>query len=214
MGRYKNGINGPFNGKIGHAVGVNWRGLDVIRSLPTPSTRPPTEKQLIQRYIFALVCEWLKPLRELINIGYQLYAGVRTPMNGAVSFHLKSAITGTARDLTIDYAKAVFSIGALLVSFVKEVLMLMNGRMVINWQSTPESVFCKQDDQATVVVYNPEKQQFVTFQNVAERSGGTVELQLPAHFKTDVVHAWMHWVRADGKAVSTTVYLGVIIVHL
>ena len=43
MGKLIQGINGPFTGKVGPAVGSSWRGISVIRSLPSPRTRPFTQ---------------------------------------------------------------------------------------------------------------------------------------------------------------------------
>jgi hypothetical protein len=34
MGTFNKGILGGFSGKVGTVVGFNWRGLDVMRSLP------------------------------------------------------------------------------------------------------------------------------------------------------------------------------------
>ena len=34
MAEIKKGILGGFSGKVGTVVGVNWRGKDIIRSLP------------------------------------------------------------------------------------------------------------------------------------------------------------------------------------
>ncbi len=48
MAEIKKGILGGFSGK----VGTNWRGKDIIRSLPKASKKAPTEEQLIQRVKF------------------------------------------------------------------------------------------------------------------------------------------------------------------
>jgi hypothetical protein len=212
MGRYRKGLQGPFTGKIGNVVGVNWRGVDIMRSSPEPSQNPPTEKQLNQRFVFAMVNSWLKPLRDLIWIGYQVFTGTKTPMNGAVSLLLKNAIAGDSREnFAIDFAKVVLSRGELLISLIKEILTLIDGILHIKWENGPLSSFCKVDDRATFIVYNPCKQQFVTFQDVTQRSAKEVELQLPANFAGDKVHAWMHYVNTEGNAVSTSVYVGEIV---
>lgn len=209
MARYKNGINGPFSGKIGNAVGANYRGIDYMRSLPALSQKQPTEKQLNQRALLAMVSGWLAPLKALIWIGYQVFTGDKTPMNGCVAFHLKEAVNGnSAADYAINFAKAIFSRGELLISLIKEVLVLIDGILRIEWDNPLPSAFCKDDDKANVVIYNPAKQEFVTFKDVAQRGDRRVDLQLPAKFAGDSVHAWMHYVNAEGNAVSTTQYLG------
>lgn len=213
MGKYKNGIGGPFSGKIGNVVGVTWRGIDVMRSLPEPSTKPATEKQLNQRYVFAMGNSWLQPLRALIWIGFQVFTGTKTPMNGAVSLLLKEAVTGETREnYAIDFAKVILSRGELLISSIKKVWTPVDALLKIEWENPAASVFCKDDDRATFVVYNPQKVQFVTFQDVADRAAKEVGLQLPLDFAGDAVHIWMHYVNVEGNAVSTTQYLGEIAV--
>ena len=41
----KNGILGGFSGRIGNVVGVKLNGEHILRTLPRPSKKPPTEKQ-------------------------------------------------------------------------------------------------------------------------------------------------------------------------
>jgi hypothetical protein len=190
------------------AVGATCRGIDYMRSLPELSEKQPTAGQLNQRAVLAMVSSWLKPLKALIWIGYQVFTGSKTPMNGAVSFHLKEAVTGTsAADYTIDFPKAVFSRRELLISLVKEVLMEIDGVLSITWDKPSPSAFCKADDKTNVIIYNPEKE-FITFQDVAQRVDKRVDLQLPAKYSGDTVHIWMHYVNVEGNAVSTTQYLG------
>lgn len=209
MATYRKGVNGPFKGKLGSVVGVTWRGIDVIRSLGEPNAKAPSEKQLDQRYVFALVNSWLKPLRDLIWIGFQIFKGTKTPMNGAVSLLLKEAVTGNSREnYAIDFAKVILSRGELLISLIKQVLALVNSILSIEWENPPASAFCRDDDKATIIVYNAVKQRFVTFKDVAQRADRVVDLQLPANFAGDVVHTWMYYVNTAGDAVSTSIYAG------
>src|SRR5687768_15182871 len=102
MARYKNGINGAFSSKVGTVVGASWRGIDYMRSVQKPISRPASRAQVNQRLVFALVTGWLKPLRDLIWIGFQVFKGTKTPMNGCVSFIMKEAITGDGEQSNID----------------------------------------------------------------------------------------------------------------
>lgn len=208
MGRYKNGINGRFSGKVGNVVGASCRGIDYIRALPETSSKPASEKQLVQRHKFRLVTGWLRPLLKLINIGYQFLSAEQTPMNLAVGYHMKEALIGVGADAQIDFKKAIFSRGALLVSWILEVLTLVNGVLQISWDNGPESVFCRPDDEASFIIYNEMKGKFVVFERAALRADKGVVLKLPKGFKGDRVHGWMHFVGKYGMEVSTTVYLG------
>ncbi|PTS94650.1 hypothetical protein DBR11_22765 [Pedobacter sp. HMWF019] len=59
-----------------------------------------------------------------------------------------------------------------------------------------------------LIFYNPQKEQYLTFENAAERSAKEVHLQMDKNFAGDTVHGWMHFVNKTGSQVSTTVYLG------
>jgi len=161
-----------------------------------------------QRLVFALVTGWLKPLRDLIWIGFQGFKGSKTPMNGCVSFVMKEAITGEGRQSNIDFPKVVFSRGELFISLIREFTSIADTPLYIKWENGPASAFNNADDKATFIVYNPVKEKFVTFEGVARRADLEKTLQFPANFKNDTVHCWIHYVNVAGDAVSTSIYLG------
>ena len=212
MGRYKNGINGAFSGKVGNVVGESWRGVDYMRSLPETS-KTFSEKQRNQHFLMGMISGWLKPLKHLIEIGYQIFVTGKTPMNGCVSYHMKHAVDGNSPiEYVINFAKVIFSRGELLVPFIKEVLSLIDAVLHIKWENAGASIFNNDDDRATFVVYNPAKKAFVTFEHVAHRADKEVMLQLPPGYANDTVHCWQHFVNAEGDAVSTTIYLGEVVI--
>nr|WP_068889762.1 DUF6266 family protein [Pedobacter panaciterrae] len=59
---------------------------------------------------------------------------------------------------------------------------------------------------------NPAKEQFITFQDVVVRAAREISLQMPKDFANDAVHCYMHYVNAYSNAVSTSVYVGEIVV--
>ena len=62
------------------------------------------------------------------------------------------------------------------------------------------------------MVYNPANEKFVTFVGVANREAEQAELTLPVEFTGDAVHCWMQYVDVAGGKVSTSAYLGEILV--
>jgi hypothetical protein len=210
MAIYKNGINGPFSGKVGNVIGASNRGVDYIRSLPVPSKKPPTLAQMNQRLKMAIVSGWLRPLADVINVGYQSFNRVMTPMNACVSYHLKNALSGADAAFEIDYSQAIFSRGELLVSRVLEIKPMAGGRLVTKWENASRSLFCGDSDRANFIFYNPDKEEYVVFENIADRSARVVSLTMPGNFAGDAVHGWMHFVNAGREMVSTTVYLGLL----
>ncbi len=205
MARYKNGVNGPFSGKVGCVVGAARRGTPYFRSVPYFKNNTASQAQLDQRMIFALLMGWLKPLRELIMIGYQDHKAARTPMNGCLSYHLKNALIGEAPNVSIDFAKAIFSRGELMISVVKEAV-LEDGMIRITWDNAAPNMLNSDDDLATFVVYNVAAKKFVVYKDQAERSAKEAVLVLPTGVAGEL-HCWMQYTSQNGERVSTTVYV-------
>jgi hypothetical protein len=211
MARYQKGINGPVSGKIGSVVGASWRGIDYLRSRSRKPQRFSMAQQA-QQEKFKVVCGWIKPIIHIINVGYQHIKEGRTPANQAMSYLLKEAVSGTASDFAINFSKAILSEGTLMTSFVTEIKPAGSHSLEFHWDNAAESIYSCANDQATFVVYNPLKEEFVLYEAVTVRASRSVILSLPAGFSSDTVHGYLYFVRADGKAVSTTLYLGPLIV--
>ncbi|MBC7418344.1 MAG: hypothetical protein H7325_09335 [Pedobacter sp.] len=207
MATIKKGILGGFSGKVGTVIGGNWRGVDYMRSLPKVSTKPATALQAEQRLKFATVIAFLKPISALITKGYQSVTGARTPLNAAVSYHIKKAIAGVAPEFTIDPSKVVFSQGDIAGAWAPQVESTVPASIVFGWQDNTGTGLAEGDDQAILLVYNAAKEQYVSLENAALRSAGQVNLILPASFTGDEVNCWMSFSSSDGKRMATSVYI-------
>ena len=76
MANISKGILGGFSGKGGTIVGANYRGKDIIRSVPKKSGRKPTELQLLQQKKFRLVVSFLQPLKPIQSKYFCMCSGV------------------------------------------------------------------------------------------------------------------------------------------
>ncbi|RZK71586.1 MAG: hypothetical protein EOO85_19920 [Pedobacter sp.] len=208
MGRLKNGINGHFRGKVGNVIGVTSRGVEFIKSRQRKTTKKPSKAQLNQRDRLSLFSSWLRTIKDIIAIGFQHLTGAKTQMNGAVAFNMKHALVKVDGVNNIDFTKAIFSKGSLFISIIVEILTLVDALLKIKWTNAAASSLNNANDSATIILYNPAKASFLTFENVAQRGDLEVDLSLPANFKDDVVHCYMQYVNEAGDEVSTTVYAG------
>lgn len=209
MGTFLKGILGGFSGKVGNVVGACIRGIDYMRSLPRKSTKPPTEAQLKQRTTFGLVVAFLRPITSLINVGYQSYKGKETPMNAATSYHVEKAVTGTFPNLSIDYPKVLISKGTLLrVANPELVTTAGTSEIEFNWSNNAQVGSTNGTDKATLMVYSDVLDEYVVLTGAAPRSAETYALAMPLHLLGQEVHCWMSFVRADGKQVSDSRYMG------
>lgn len=214
MARYKNGINGPVRGKVGNVVASNWRGVDYLKSLGGPAVKRRSEAQLLQQEIFALVTCWLRPVRELIWLGYQSFKANKTPMNAAISHVIKEAVLIVDGQPKIDFSKVIISRGELLISWVVEVVALTDQIIDIKWENPAGSSLCKPGDKANFLLYSPDRSEFAVYQNQAQRSDQEVRLNLSPGFSGNVVHIYMFYVNEEGDAVGTSQYLGELTVFI
>ncbi|SHN45495.1 DUF6266 family protein [Chitinophaga sp. CF418] len=209
MGKYFKGILGPFSGLVGTVVGAVWNGIAVMRSRPTKSNRPATQAQLNTQFKLALVTGFLRRIKLLINKGYQQFNNGITPMNAATAYHLKNAVTGTSSlNYAIDYEKVVFSQGNLLPAAGAQVQITTAARLNFSWLNDATLGSTGGTDLATFMVYNLEKDKFVTLAGAVARSAAAFVLQVPPDFSGDDVHCWMAFVSFDGKEVSDSTYVG------
>jgi hypothetical protein len=208
MGKFSKGILGPFSGKIGTVIGATWRGIDYMRSLPKKSSKAATQLQLNNQFKFKMVQQFLKPMKRLIKVGYQSYKGRLTPMNVATAQLLNDAITGIAPNFSIDFTKVLYSRGDLIGPWNPNVATSIADEITFAWDASPVTPLSKEDDQVSVLVYAPVLQKYVILENAAERSELTFDLQMPAEFAGETVHCYISVVSADGKQVSSSVYIG------
>lgn len=212
MGKFLKGILGGFSGKVGNVIGAYWRGIDYMRSLPRKSNKPPTEAQLKQRMAFALVAGFLRPISLLIKVGFQSYKGKQTPMNAAFAYHLEHAVTGIYPNLTMDLPEVMISKGNLLAAYLPEVVSSVVGEVTFSWLNNAPVGSTNGTDRATLLLYNPAKDEFTYMEGAAPRSALTFTLEVPIDYSADVVHVWMAFVKANGKEVSDSTYLGTVTV--
>lgn len=211
MGRYKKGILGNFNGKVGTVIGSVWRGIRYMRSLPDITGNNPSPAQLNIRAKFALVNQFCQRLKTLFLIGYQKFTRGVTPMNAATGYHLKNAVTGTsAANYAINYEEVMFSVGNLPEPESPLVAITAAAKLDFSWtdETDPDEDPTGSTDLATVLAYSIEKDKFTRKVAAAPRSAEAYVLQLPLDWSGDNVHTWIGFVNADGKEVSDSVYIG------
>jgi hypothetical protein len=207
MGKYKNGINGSFSGKIGTVVGATSRGIAYMRSVPDARVDKPTPAQQNHRDKFGMVSSWFKPLKSILEVGMQHHTGIKTPMNLAISLNFKHAVTIEDQRFKLDFSKVILSTGSLFISIITEVTTISPGKIKVRWIDANPSVFCKGDDKATFVFYSEHTGKYLTFTGIADRADHQAMIDLPEAFAGGMVHCWMQYVNVEGDEVSTTVYV-------
>lgn len=208
MGIIKNGILGGFRKKVGNISGAFWRDLNVIKTLPKASGKPATQKQIDQRNKFGLVTGFLSSMSDLIDTGY-MKGSSTSPMNEAVAYHLKHAITGAGPNFALDYTKIKFSSGKLSIPSTFGVNVTAAGKVDFSWSADGlDHKFKDATDVINVLAYNPTKNQFVSLMAAAPRSALKVVLQMPVDFVGDSVHCYFSFSSTKKKNLnSKSVYV-------
>lgn len=214
MGIIRGGILGGFRNKAGSVIGSYWRRLDIIKGLPRISGKAPTQKQLDQRAKFGLVTGFFSWIGDLVDVGYKALSEIDTPMNVAVSYHLKEAVTGVSPNFTIDYTKVKFSQGKLKMAAGMNVVSATAAELDFTWVGTgTDDKYRRSDDKISILVFHPTLFEFVTVKNVVARSTGAYTLSVPAEFSGDQVHVYVAFNSVFKKEfVSDSKYLGQVVV--
>lgn len=207
MGTYVNGANGKFSGKVGSMIGSKWRNVSYIKGLSAPSSKAATDKQLAQRTRLALAVSFLRPIKDVLNLG--MMDNKQTELSGynlAVRKLLNNGITGDYPDFAIDYAKVALSSGALnLVNDAK--MEILNGVPTVTWAALLNKFNSFADDELVVLLYNSTKEFFMIFDGLL-RSATTLVPEIGAGDAGEVIHGWIFACKRDLTDVSKTQYLG------
>ncbi|NGM65964.1 DUF6266 family protein [Sphingobacterium sp. SGR-19] len=71
MAILKDGIHGPFSGRVGNVVGYELNGQAIVRSLPSRPKRKPTKLAALNQQRMKVVSQFLRPIKPIINWGYK-----------------------------------------------------------------------------------------------------------------------------------------------
>ena len=211
MGIINQGILGGFSGKVGPIVGFRWKSNYYIRARAAKVSNPRTPKQQEQRGKFATAFSFLKAIKPFIRIGYKELTQDKSAFNSAMSYTLKRAVTGSGKEIKIDFDRALVSMGTLMPIF--EGTATQNGnKMYFNWQDNSGMGNAEDTDIAMLLVYNKNKETAVYDTKTALRSSQHAELQLPSDWQDDELIAYLSFCSADGNTIANSIRLSVSVI--
>ena len=208
MGIINQGILEGFSGKVGPIVGFHWKSKYYIRARAAKVSNPRTPKQQEQRGKFATAFSFLKAIKPFIRIGYKEFTQEKSAFNAAMSYTLKRAVTGNGKETSIDFNRALVSMGTLMPVF-EGTATQNEGQMYFNWQDNSGIGNAEDTDIAMILVYNKDKETAVYDTEAALRSGCHAVLQLPADWQNDELIAYLSFCSADGSCVANSIRLTV-----
>lgn len=209
----KNGINGGFSGKVGSVIGYQWRGIDVMRSLPRPSKKKRTVAQLANQQKMKIVQEFLKNIIYFVRVGFKKEADERvmSAFNVAMSYNKKQAITGEYPDQRLDYAKVIVSNGG--IAPVRDgSARWVAGGVEIRWKNNAGEAHADHNDYLLAVVYIPVGPATMFLFNGPRRDQETAFIPIgnaDSEFIGQPAHVYTTFTAYDGSDVSPSTYLTV-----
>lgn len=210
MGILRSGILGPIVNKTGSTVGRMHRNINVITSLYRENDKPATSAQLKVQQKLGLLSSFLSAIDYLIKPGFKQYSKGKDPLNVAYSYNYDHAFVEDQAGLRLNYPKILYSRGY-IVGPESPGLSVLPNQIVFNWLPQRQSRYCQYTDIATVVVYNPDKQTFITAASVADRYAQGYVLDLLTDFVGDTIHCYISFASEDGKLQGNSIYVGELI---
>lgn len=207
MGKIKQGILGGFSGKVGPVIGSSWKGKAYMKSIPLSFNDANSELQQMQRTKFRLVSKFIFAIASFLRIGFRSLADGITEVNAAMSVNLKSAISGTWPNYSLDYSKALVSKGG-LDNVYNPTMSFQDTEMELSWSDNSGIGNAKATDNVMVLIYNATKNESKVDTNVAARNERTASMSVPSAWTGDTVHVYLAVKRDDNNETSNSVYLG------
>jgi len=212
MGIIRQGVIGGFSGKVGNVIGASWKGIAYMRIRPVSVANPKTDAQLDQRMRFTVTLRFLQPLTQFLKTGFKNFAVKMSPFNNAMSYNLRNSILGTYPNYTVNYPTALVTRGNLSPALNQAAASTVAGTIQFTWTDNSDEAGASALDQNLLVVFNPVKNQAVTFSALGTRADATQAVTVPHSFSGDLVHCYIGFITVDGKLVSNSKYAGAITV--
>lgn len=208
MATINHGVMGGFSGAVGTVVGGNWNGIDYMRARASDKKDAKSPAQLDQRARFRAVMQFLKPFKAFLPVGFKNHKVGVSPYNAASSLNLQHALKGVSPDYSIDYSKVRISQGSLPGALNPVIVSGQDGQIAFRWENNSAKINAMANDKAVLVVYNPQKEQAVTFLSNNSRLSGSGVFALPASFAGDEVHCYIAFQNASQTIISDSQYAG------
>lgn len=209
MAVIKNGVNGTFSGKVGSIVGYEMNGRGIIRGLPKRRTKKPGEKELANRFKFALLQAWLRPILHFVRIGFKQYAPTFQGFVAAKSYNSKHALKQHEEGTWfVDPASVLVSYGHLpLPQNIR--MARQENELVITWYNENSD---HSADHVMLLAYTPDIPLAFGGTAVASRSDGRTVFTIPENYAGREMHLYIAFIAYDQSAQSNSHYLGAVIV--
>ena len=210
MGLVISGIAKGFSGNVGNLTFSQQEdGTTTVRSRPGKSSKPPTVLQLSTRQDVSVCSQFLKSVKDFLEIGFRLEAKFKggNQYNAAASFTRKQAITGEYPDRRIDYSKVLFTKGEMPAVQNAKVSLDERG-FSFTWDPEAHLDGTHFSDQVMLMAYFPELNKAVYMTAGAQRFRGNDLLMLSGMKRGYVAEVYISFIQDNHKNISNSTHLG------
>jgi len=209
MGTIRNGGNGAFSGKAGSFIGSTWKNISYMKGIPKLVKRPGSLKQMDQRKRFAVVTQFLTPIKDILRFGFKgQMANKASAYNVAIQHALNNAIIGSYPDYEIDPSQVLVSKGSL--EFPSDLTLDVStaGQINLTWLSKVNKYTAFGDDMLHFLMYNRDRKLFMVYDPVGVRSDVAAQIIIPSNFSGQVVDAYAFFQDRNELRCSNSIYVG------
>lgn len=204
MGVIKQGILGGFSGKVGGIVGTSWKGIGVMKAMPLSVANPRTAGQVNNRNRNTAVLRFAQAAgTTFIRSYWNRFAKGMSGFNDFMSVNYAAYNPVTA---VYDATKMFTSVGKLVVMSITGFTATAATNMMLSFTARTAASDYVVGDLVDVVMFNMTKGEGVVKLDIAA-SAVSASIPTPAAWDVDdSVIAFASCRRADGTAVSTSMY--------
>ena len=208
MGSLNNGLFGGFSGRVGNLVGYILNGKSIVRTIGK-SNKPLTSARKANCEQMTVVNDFLKANLDFIRSGFKLItAGTdKNFYNAAVSYNKKQALQGSYPNISMDYTKALLSIGNLLTAAKAEISSQEDG-IEFKWEVPGDLPQERRNDRAMLLIYFPDAGTSNYMLSGARRHEGREVVYIPKKHTESRIEAYISFMNEDGTEISESVHAG------
>jgi len=210
MGILTEGIFGGFRNKTGPIIGRRYRKQNIITSLHRISQKPEQEGELVQQHRFSILNSFLSRISALVDIGFKQYAKKKSAVNAAYSFNAPHAYINDGEETVLNYPKLVYSRGQVDTPDFPQVSFSGEDTIVFSWLPQEQSMYSRANDQASFLIYIPEKDTAFVLKNEALRADLSFSVEIKPPVDGATYHCYMNFNNESGKLVGDSVYVGML----
>lgn len=212
MATFEDGINGGFKGKVGSVIGYKWKGKWVMRSIPKPSNKERSPKQLINEEKLRTIQRFLSKSIEFIRKGFSLVPEIErmSAFNAAMSYNKRHGFIIENDELKLNFENLMLAQGDLENAENLQIEQV-GSAIKITWDFSGS--WKRGSDQSMIFLIDDSLNHAIGTASGVQRKARKEVIPLVDIPSGTTLHIYMAFIADDRKSVSNSVYCGYIKVN-